>query len=381
MRNVASFALTTSSLFILLAAVMLNSTALFLMGTALFVMILMCRLQAWLAVRGLQMTRQCPDVVNLGELVTVQIGVISDFGFKRPLVTVVDNLPEEMNVSDLSPSLPIAPAHETPIQTQYQFQANCRGKFRWNSLSVQSSDALGLVRMSRKYTTSPTVLQVLPIPIPFEVQLPYAAGWGFSESDYGRSRGQGIEPRGIREYTDGDSQRYIHWRSSARSTQLMVKEFETGALARAHIFIQRTAASVKRSSDRQILDRMCGNAAYLAETLIVHGAEICMPSLAGDRLGTNETNKIHEILRLLSEVEYDQLETLGSEVERYANQIQSGSTIYLFVSHVDPTLARSIHSLTTKGIKAIAILYRVGNESFVAELQKAGACIQFEVTR
>lgn len=377
MRNTGGCALIAGSVVLLIGAIAINSTALFLMATALGVMILTCRLQAWLAVRGLRLDRQCPAFVNIGDNVTVRIGVTSDFGYKRPLVTVSDDLPSDMGAGNLSPSLPIAPSHESPVNTQYQFEAKRRGRFHWSSLTVQGSDALGLVRMKRRYRTGSSELLVLPVPVPFEVRLPFAAGWGFSESDFGRSRGQGIEPRGVREYSDGDSQRYIHWRSSARTSQLMVKEFETGSLAKAYLFIQRTYLQSVWAKDGSAMDRICGNAAYLVDSLLTHGAEVALPSLLDDR-GSIGIGQRHELLAALATVSFNQEKALGEEIGSFESKLTQGSTLYIFLVQPDPSLAPAITSLGNRGIKTIAILYNRFDDKFTSSLQSAGATIQFE---
>jgi len=378
MRNTGGCALIAGSGVLLIGAIAINSTALFLMATALGVMILTCRLQAWLSVRGLKLERECPACVNVGDTVTIKIGVASDYTFKRPLVTVTDILPEEMEASKQSPSLPVAPSHDAPVYTQYQFEARRRGKFRLSSLFVHGADALGLVRMRRRYSADPTELLVLPVPIPFEVRLPYAAGWGFSESDYGRSRGQGIEPRGIREYADGDSQRFIHWRSSARTSQLMVKEFETGSLAKAYLFIQSDVQSMSLRSSASLLDRMCGNAAYLCDTLLSHGSDVCMPSLLGVQ-SRNGASQRHSLYRALAEIIPGQAESAGNQISQSFAEIAQGATVYVFLSKEDSTLEQAVARLAGKGIKTIAILYKHLDEAFVSKLQAAGATIQFEV--
>ena len=57
MRNVAGTALTISAAFMALVAMLLDSPALFYMGTALIVLMAAARFQAKLAVRGLRFER------------------------------------------------------------------------------------------------------------------------------------------------------------------------------------------------------------------------------------------------------------------------------------------------------------------------------------
>src|SRR5207248_8221579 len=97
-----------------------------------------------------------------------------------------------------------------------------------------------LVAASKIYSTDVVEMTVLPIPIPVQIGLPSAAGWGVSESSSGENKGPSGEPRGIREYIIGDSLRHVHWRTSARTGRLHVKEFEAGSHTGTAMFFQRT---------------------------------------------------------------------------------------------------------------------------------------------
>ncbi|HWA82139.1 MAG TPA: DUF58 domain-containing protein, partial [Fimbriimonadaceae bacterium] len=258
MRRLASLGLSTSAVFLAVVAVMLNSPNLFYMGTALVCTIAACRLQAWLSVRGLRFERVAPDSVSIGDLVTVEITVWSEHRIRRPLITVWDNLPPRLLYTDRSPSFPVAPAHDAGIRTHYSFRPMRRGKFRWSGLQAVGTDALGLITMDREYKTNVAELTVLPVPIPVSVELPMASGWGISEAESGQSRGAGLEPRGVRQYQYGDSLRHVHWRSSARSGQLLVKEFEAGSYASVAFMIQRTNGTEIGEGGETSLELMCG---------------------------------------------------------------------------------------------------------------------------
>ncbi|RYG43404.1 hypothetical protein EON79_17025, partial [bacterium] len=194
MKNVAGFALTVSALFLAVVSVFIQAPALFYMGTALFATIGACNLQAYLAVRALRFERVAPGSAQLGDVVTVEITVWSERKLRRPLITVLDRLPQRLKVNHLSPSLPIAPAYDLPVRTQYQFEAARRGVYRWKGVTAVGTDALGLVTKTRDYDTDPAEITILPRAIPVTVEMPLAAGWGISEAESGQTRGAGIEP-------------------------------------------------------------------------------------------------------------------------------------------------------------------------------------------
>ncbi|MEA2552566.1 MAG: hypothetical protein QOJ65_742 [Fimbriimonadaceae bacterium] len=388
MRRVAGFALSLASLFLVLVAIMLDSQTLFYMGTALVATLLACRAQAWLAVRGLRFERVAPEAVRVGELVTVEVTVWSEHKIRRPLVAVIDSLPLKLQMVDRSPSLPVAPAYDLPVRTQYQFRALRRGKFRWSGLNVIGTDALGLITMKKHYTTSPAEMTVFPRPIPISIDIPMAAGWGISEAESGNSRGAGIEPRGIREYTSGDSLRHVHWRSSARSRKLQVKEFEAGSHAVAAFLLQRTRGTDIGLGPETSLDLMCGHAAYLSDMFLRQGVGVQFPGLEMGGYRGSAGERLSEIDELLASVEADTDDNMGTHLLRAKMDLPPGSTIFTFAVVADPSLVPAIAEVTHAGIQVIAMVYdaalfhmpgkkmpvlSAGSADFVSQLENVGA--------
>ncbi len=355
MRNLTGFALGTSAMFLAVMAVLIDTPPLFYMSTAMIVMVAASRLQAWLAVRGLKFERIYPETVTVGDLVTVEIEVMSERKIKRPLVMILDNLPKRLVSSQRSPSLPIAPAYDQPIRTQYRFRPMRKGVFRWKGLTVIGSDALALVTMQKQYDTPIAEMMVLPVPIPVSVELPIAGGWGAEHSETGRQRGSGIEPRGIREYTQGDSLRHVHWRSSARRGQLLVKEFDSSNQAIATFVFQRRTGTDVGTGLYSTLDTICGHTLFLAEKFIKQGATLEFPQLAPGEFYTAQERR-YQIAPLLARLEANQPEDLGQELSAHTAS-HPGSVVYAFLSVQDPSLPDAIRELTALGTHVAALIY------------------------
>lgn len=388
MRRVAGFALSLASLFLLLVAVLLDSGALFYMATALIATLTACRIQAWLSVRWLRFERVAPEAVHVGELVTVEITVWSEFKIRRPLVAILDSLPGRLQLVDRSPSLPVAPAYDLPVRTQYQFRAMRRGKFRWSGLNVVGTDALGLITTRLHYTTSPAEMTVFPRPIPVSIEIPMAAGWGISEAESGNSRGAGLEPRGIREYTYGDALRHVHWRSSARSQKLQVKEFEAGSHAVAAFLLQRTKHTDLGMGPETSLDLMCGHVTYLSDIFIRQGVRVEFPGLEEGNFRGSSGERMSEIEEMLSGVEADRDDSMGTELLKAQPDLPPGSSLFFLAAVADASLVPAIAELTQRGIQVIALVYdaalfhmpgkkvpvlSAASAEFVAQLENVGA--------
>lgn len=378
MRGVAGVALSTSSIFLLVVAVMLNAPPLFYMSTALLMTIGISRLQAFLAIGGLHFQRFVPEKASVGELITVELSLWADKKVKRPLITLIDLLPSRMAALDRSSSLPVAPAFDLPIKTQYRFRPMRRGRFKWKSLQVYGTDALGLVTINRQYELEPAELLVVPTPMPLELDMPGATGFGIAEAESGQSRGSGIEPRGIREYTSGDSMRYVHWAAVARTGRLMVKEFETGSHNMVAFVLQRTKGTDIGEGANSTLEHMCSHLAYLSDRMLRNGSSVVLPTI---ELGATHTASPHErsqeILVSLADVTSETNETVGEELMRAAAVMGFGSHIYVLVAIADETLVNSVRHLVGRGVRVTALLYDAEAYSKLLKSQESASSNRF----
>ncbi len=356
-RSVVGLALGMAALFFAIVAILINTPILFYMGTALIATIAASRLQAWLSVRGLRFQREAPDAVKVGDMVTVNIAVWSERKLRRPLITVADTLPTRLVYSDKTISTPIAPAFDLPIRTQYRFRPLKRGVFRWSGIEAVGTDALGLVVMSKVYETESVELTVLPRPIPINVDLPVARGWGISEAESGQSRGAGLEPRGVREYATGDSLRHVHWASTARRGQLLVKEFEAGSHTAASIVIQQTTGSELGKGAETTLEQMCGNAIFLAEQLMHQGAMVQFPTLEGKPTRSSGAERLNEIYAMIARVQADRGVAVSADIQANIALLPPGSILIVMLSVADAGMIGLLRQLKATGVQVVALIY------------------------
>lgn len=358
MNRYASLALSIASLFFLVMAILVNSPPLFYMVTAVLATLGAATVQAYLAVRALRFERYIPPAVQVGEQVTIEITVWSERRIMRPLITIFDDLPPRLASSGIQAILPIAPSFDQPIQTRYTFRPMKRGRYRWSSLTVRGTDALGLVTRERQYKTDQVTLTVYPAPIPAAVEIRPMSGWGASDLESGTKRGAGLEPRGIREYVHGDEQRHIHWPSSARTGTLMVKEFETGSGLNLSFVLQQTSGSEVGTAEWSTLETMCGNALFIANRYIEMGATITFPTVE-DPLGISQhpETRIREIREVLTDVQADKQETISQEIARIQPTLRAGCTVVIMIGVQDDELPGAIMNFASS--RTVCLVYDV----------------------
>ncbi len=104
----------------------------------------------------------------------------------------------------------------------YQTTCDRRGLHRFSSVGLHSRGPFGLFQ-TRRSLTVPDEILIYPAYHPLK-RLRLFEKKEFAEQQAVRV-GRGSQVIGTREYRTGDSLRQIHWRSTARTGQLVVKEF------------------------------------------------------------------------------------------------------------------------------------------------------------
>jgi uncharacterized protein (DUF58 family) len=110
-------------------------------------------------------------------------------------------------------------------EVSYPVRSDVRGRFVVGPLSLRFADLFGLVELTRSFTTTDALVvtpTVVPLP-PIHLGGDWAGG--------GDSRARSISTMGeddvtTREYRHGDDLRRVHWRSTARHGELMVRREE-----------------------------------------------------------------------------------------------------------------------------------------------------------
>ena len=118
-----------------------------------------------------------------------------------------------------------------------------RGEFRLGPLTLLGGDPFGFF-MSPRHISSTSRVIIYPATVPIHsFELPVGTLSG-GEAQRRRAHFITTNAAGVRDYSYGDSFNRIHWRSTARKDQLMVKEFEIDPLVDIWLFVDFSSASV-----------------------------------------------------------------------------------------------------------------------------------------
>lgn len=194
------------------------------------------------------------------------------------------------------------------VTRHYTLQCTTRGEHEFGPVDIRSGDIFGLFRRSETIRTAQTLL-VYPRYVPLtHLGLPARQPFGDSKALQPLSTDP-LRFRAVREYAQGDSPRFVHWRASARRGVLQTKLFEPSATPQLFIFCnQDTFANVWEGIDRETLELTITVAASIANHALEEGymvgLQVNVFAPSSDRqiklLPSRDPNQLTRILEFLA---------------------------------------------------------------------------------
>jgi uncharacterized protein (DUF58 family) len=219
---------------IFLAAGLLGTTQLYQLAYAFAGLFLVALVLGFVIFRGLRYARRIPagERFIAGRPSQVELVVSNTSGTRSPVVEVVDALPERRSFG----APPVEGLGKQVIRDSVLFAK--RGLYQLGPAEIWTIDPFGLLRFVRRFVTCP---EVLVYPEIFELESFPVQGRSMELGSRSSFVQRGDEFSGLREYRRGDDWRHIHWKSVARTGELVVKEFAHNAPRRHAVIVDLEA--------------------------------------------------------------------------------------------------------------------------------------------
>ncbi|MDN4163194.1 DUF58 domain-containing protein [Nocardioides abyssi] len=167
----------------------------------------------------------------------------------------------------------------------YQVRSDVRGRFEIGPMSVRVADPFGLVELGRSFRTTAS-LTVTPRTVPLPT-IPLGGGWTGAGDNRPRAFATGsAEDVTVREYRRGDDLRRVHWRSSARTGELMVRREEQPWQSRATLFLDNREGAHRGQGVASSLEAAVSAAASIAVHLSHRGFAVRLVTASGEEPGS-----------------------------------------------------------------------------------------------
>jgi uncharacterized protein (DUF58 family) len=277
-----------------------------------------------------------------------------------------------------APALKMLGARESTT-IQGTFLAKQRGKYFLGQLWAMSSFPFSICRHSSIHKSCDYLIVHPPCHSLQELHLPSGVKLQKSGLERVMKVSEAMEFQGCRDYREGDNPRHIHWRSSARRGDLVVREFQDEYLSRTALIVDTCLRRPKRSpslsrTTRQILNFFKGKGMLWPDGTV--------PELEA---ALSLTAAIAEFL-LKGECLID-LFAAGKDVRHLqaGRQVATLKNLLDILSEIEPEPSPSLQELKEEVFEeigglgnAIVILlgYDQERRDFVAKLQERGVSVK-----
>lgn len=238
----------------------------------------------------------------------------------------------------------------------YQLRSDVRGDFEIGPMRVWVSDPFGMVELGRSFTTTvsltvtPKVIALPPVPLSGELS-------GSGENRPRSFASGSAEDVTVREYRRGDDLRRVHWRSSARVGELMVRREEQPWQSRATIYLDNRRGAHRGHGLASSVETAITAAASIAVHLTQRGYVVRLVTASGEESahGWHERSGPLSAAPLLHE-----LAVLEVTNQPYLDRTWSvdggrmGLSIGVFGGLLEPDLA-VLHALGRHSASALAL--------------------------
>jgi uncharacterized protein (DUF58 family) len=242
-----------------------------------------------------------------------------------------------------------------PVRLSYQTVCDRRGHYLFPELRLHSRGAFGLFHHQRK-VLSPGNILVYPSYHPLKRLR------AFERRELAERQtvklGAGSQVISTREYRAGDSLRYVHWRSTARTGSLVVKEFSDDEQPTLTVVLDlATTGNVGEGkySTFETAVRIAASLGYYAQQKRIpfYLVAASQPAIGQGNMLTLPATPLSwwAVLNYLAKIQNNGSKPLA----RVLDDLSTSSFVVVLVSHPAETIARALTTLAQQGTPVLAV--------------------------
>lgn len=328
-------------------------------------------LWAWSNLRGLRVERETfTHRTQVGEEARERITIRNLWPLPKLWVEIQDHSDMPQHSSGFVAYLPGQERRRWTARTP----CTIRGKFTLGPASLISGDPFGIFRLERAVEGTSEVLvyprtEALP-----GFRLPSAELPGGQDV---KSRTIHVTPNvaTIRDYQPGDSFNRIHWRSTARTGQLMVKEFELDPTAEVYIVLdmqervqqhiapQKVTRAARQGRELRLIESTEEYAvqagASIARHLLDQNRTVGLVSWGQHREvipAERESRQLFKILEALAVLRAHGAQPLAEVLAAESVRFGRNCTLVIITSSLEERWVVSLQHLLYRGVRAVVVL-------------------------
>ncbi|NMO55794.1 DUF58 domain-containing protein [Actinoplanes sp. TBRC 11911] len=213
----------------------------------------------------------------------------------------------------------------------YTVRADVRGRYPIGPLVVRLTDPFGLCELTRSFPSIDRLTVVPQVhPLPTVRLAGEYAGTGDSRARSVAVHGE--DDAATREYRRGDDLRRVHWRSTARTGELMVRREEQPWESRATVVLDDRASAHRGEGPTASFEWAVSAAASIAMHLSQAGYKLRLVTGSGLDIDTTEGTAETIVLDALADVRTQSTGDISVLVEQVRRRSDGGLVIGVFGS-------------------------------------------------
>ncbi|MFE9421840.1 DUF58 domain-containing protein [Kitasatospora sp. NPDC006697] len=262
-------------------------------------------------------------------------------------------------------------------EVSYRVRSDLRGRYPLGPLQLRLSDPFGMCELTRSFSSS-DILTVVPLVQPLPA-IKLAGEWaGYGESHSRAVALAGDDDTVPREYRQGDDLRRVHWKSTAKYGELMVRREEQPLKARATVLLDTREIGHRGSGPASSFEWAVSCAASVGHHLLERGYQTRLLTDTGTQVpqtrtngGTSVSESIGLLLDALAVVEH----STGGGLRRAGEALrQSGEGLLVaIVGELDDDQVAELARLRRSAGAAVVFALDTGSWAGLRALIPGGA--------
>lgn len=316
-----------------------------------------------------------PERVQAGQSATVSLRVENPGRVPTGLMLLEDSLPYVLGSRPRFVIEQLRPRWQREIG--YPVRSEVRGRYPIGPLTVRISDPFGFVEMTRSFSAR-TPLVVTPV-VHSLPAVSLSGDWSGTGDNRPRAfASAGTEDITVREYRQGDDLRRIHWRSTARTDQLMVRREEQPHQSRATLLLDSRGVAHRGKGPTSSFEYAVSAAASIGAHLSTYGFVVRMVTeRAGDAFGWHDrgVSSAAEVDLLLDDLAVITVSTLSRFETTSSDQSSAGLVVAVLGAVTEADLT-ALSSLRASSTRALAIMLDVAAWAREGDSRAAAADVE-----
>ncbi|CAI8806390.1 MULTISPECIES: DUF58 domain-containing protein [Bacillus] len=289
-----------------------------------------------------------------GEQFLSTITIKRKFPFPLLYLVVEDELPPQFTSCRQTKTNKVIlfPGLKRNISFQYVIDTTPRGEHTFSSVRVKTGDLFGMMEKEVTFSVPDTFL-VYPqyVDITYR-QLENHFEQGALSANINLAKDSTVSV-GVREYKPGDRFSWIDWKATARTNNIMTKEFEQQRSHNIMIFMDRTQSP--------LFESVVTFTASIVRAVLKQNSPASFVSVGKERtifpLDNGDT-QLQQVFCHLAKVQADSVFPLSRSVEMELRKIYQSATIILVTSDLSPDIQKAADCAAIKNRKLMVFVVK-----------------------